>query len=59
MGNDNDTVKREALEYGKRNVACSGRHIYEHIVNLVPYHVGPKLLCVVPVKKERGNHLGG
>ena len=41
---NDDSVKRKALENGKRNVSGSGRHIDEHIVHLVPDHVRPELL---------------
>ena len=41
---DNDTVERDRLKYGKRNIACSGRAVYEHIFLIVPDHVCPKLL---------------
>jgi hypothetical protein len=35
-GNYNDTVEGETLEYSEGYVTRSGRHIYEHIVYLIP-----------------------
>ena len=42
-GDDNDAVNGQRLENRQRNVACSGRHIDKHVVNIVPQHVAPEL----------------
>ena len=40
---DHDSVNRKGLEYSKRHIACSRRHIYKEIVDLVPDNVCPEL----------------
>jgi hypothetical protein len=42
--NDDNPIKRKALENGERYIARSGRHINEHIVHLIPNDLAPELL---------------
>ena len=35
----NDAINGDRLENGERNIACSGRHINKHKVNVVPYNI--------------------
>ena len=41
---DKDSVHRKGLKNGKGNVACSGRHIHEQIIQLAPDDIRPELL---------------
>ena len=43
-GHDDDALDGKRLENGEGNIAGSGRHIYEHIVNFAPVYIGPELL---------------
>ena len=40
---DHDSVNRKGLKYSKRHIACSRRHIYKEIVDLVPDNICPEL----------------
>ena len=43
-GDNYNAVERNALENSQRNVAGSRRHIYKHVVYVVPKYVRPELL---------------
>ena len=43
-GNNDDTVKRDGLEHGQRNVARSGRAVDEQVVKVSPDGLRPELL---------------
>ena len=43
-GRDDDHARHgQGLEHRQRHIARSGRHVDEHIVHVVPLHVGPEL----------------
>ncbi|MPN50959.1 hypothetical protein SDC9_198599 [bioreactor metagenome] len=42
--NDHNSVDAQRLEYRQRNVSRSRRHVDEHVIDIAPDHIGPKLL---------------
>ena len=70
-GNDDDSIDRKRLKYSKRHIAGSRRHIYEHIVDILPECLTPELfhctcdhrttpdhrICLILQKHIGGDHL--
>ena len=43
-GNHHNAIHRQRLKNGEGYVSGSRRHIHEEVVQIAPYHIGPKLL---------------
>ena len=53
---DHDSIDWKGLEYSKRYITCSRRHIYEEIVHFIPYNIGPELFYHVCKNRSSPNN---